>query len=77
MEEDRSGVARPFYVLSQSLTKHVVDAAGLAAVVQALVGEGEDGLLRATGRTDGDWKREWLNAIGAPALASAQRSPDP
>jgi hypothetical protein len=65
MEEDRAGVARPFYVLSQSLTKHVVDAAGLPAVVQALVVEGEDGLLRTTGRTDEDWKREWLHAIRA------------
>jgi hypothetical protein len=77
MEEDRSGVARPFYVLSQSLTKHVVDAAGLAAVVRALVGGGEDGLLKATGRTDEDWKREWLHAIGAPALATAHPSSGP
>jgi hypothetical protein len=77
MEEDRSGVARPFYVLSQSLTKHVVDAAGLAAVVQAVVGGGEDGLLRATGRADEDWKREWLHAIGASTLARAKRSPSP
>lgn len=75
MEEDRSGVARPFYVLSQSLTKHVVDAAGLAAVVRALVSGREDGLLQATGRTDEDWKREWLRAIGPPAPASARRSP--
>lgn len=82
MEEDRSGVARPFYVLSQSLTKHVVDAAGLAAVVRSLVGGGEDGLqsdgLRsATGRSDEEWKREWLHAIGASALASARSSPRP
>ena len=75
MEEDRSGVARPFYVLSQSLTKHVVDAAGLAAVVRALVSGREDGLLQATGRTDEDWKREWLRAIEPPAPASARRSP--
>jgi hypothetical protein len=77
MEDDRSGVARPFYVLSQSLTKHVVDAAGLATVVQALVSGGEDGLRQATGRTGEDWKREWLRAIGAPKLASARPSSSP
>jgi hypothetical protein len=69
MDEDRSGVARPFYVLAQSLTKHVVDSATLASVVRALVGGAEDDLVRATGRTDEDWRRDWLRAIGAGALA--------
>jgi len=77
MEEDRAGVARPFYVLSQSLTKHVVDRAGLTAVVEALVAGEDEGLLRATGRTEADWKREWLRAIGAARLASSPRSPSP
>jgi hypothetical protein len=71
MEEDRSGVARPFYVLSQSLTKHVVDAAGLPTVVRALVGGADDGVLRTTGRSDEQWKLEWLRTIGDPALADA------
>ena len=74
---NRSGVARPFYVLSQSLTKHVVDAVGLATVVQALVSGGGDGLRQATGRTGENWKREWLRAIGAPKLASARPSSSP
>jgi hypothetical protein len=69
MEEDRSGVARPFYVLAQSLTKHVVDSATLASVVSALVGGAEDDLVRATGRTDEEWRRDWLRAIGAGPLA--------
>jgi hypothetical protein len=69
MDEDRTGVARPFYVLSHSLAKHVVDAAGLASVVRALAGGDPDGLRQATGRSDEDWKREWLRAIGAPATA--------
>lgn len=69
MDEDRTGIARPFYVLSQSLTKHVVDAAGLASVVRALAGGEPEGLRQATGRSDEEWKREWLRAIGAPALA--------
>jgi hypothetical protein len=75
MEEDRTGIARPFYVLSQSLAKHVVDAAGLASVVRALAGGEPDGLRQATGRSDEDWKREWLRAIGAPALADSSLAP--
>jgi hypothetical protein len=69
MEEDRSGVARPFYVLSQSLTKHVVDLVGLPPVVRGLVAGEDQGLLTSTGRTDDDWKKEWLRSIGATTLA--------
>jgi hypothetical protein len=74
MEEDRGGVARPFYVLSQSLTKHVVEGAGLTNVVRSLVGGERDGLLVPTGKSDADWKAEWLRAIGAGALASGSGS---
>jgi hypothetical protein len=74
MEEDRGGVARPFYVLSQSLTKHVVDGVGLTSVVRALVGGEADGLLAATGKADADWKAEWLRAIGAGSLARGSAS---
>jgi hypothetical protein len=73
MEEDRSGVARPFYVLSQSLTKHVVDVAGLAAVIRVLVGGDDDGLRQATGRSEDEWKREWLRAIGVGGEADVER----
>ena len=55
-------------MLSQSLTKHIVDSATLASVVTALVGA-EDDLVRATGRTGEDWRRDWLRAIGAASLA--------
>ncbi len=55
LEEDRSRVARPFYVLSQSLTKHLVEVVGLEAMIRAVV----------TGRGDlGEWKRGWLAALG-------------
>ena len=64
LEEDRVGVARPFYVLSQSLTKHLVDRAGLEAVVKALVSGRNDALEAATRRSDEDWRREWLAVVG-------------
>ena len=72
LEEDRDGVARPFYVLSHSLTKHVVEAAGLAAVVRALV-SGDPGALEAqTGRSETAWRQGWLAALGASAAAGPQ-----
>ena len=63
MEEDRSGVARPFYVLSQSLTKYVVDSAGLGAVVRGLVLGSAGDTFGPGGRSDADWKRDWMAAI--------------
>jgi hypothetical protein len=64
LEEDRVGVARPFYVLSHSLTKHLVDTVGLEAVVKALVSGRNDSLESATTRAGEDWRREWLAVIG-------------
>ena len=63
MEEDRSGVARPFYVLSQSLTKYLVDTTGLDVVVRALVLGTAPGDPPLAGRSDGDWKRAWMASI--------------
>ena len=64
MEEDRSGVARPFYVLSQSLTKHLVESVGLEAVVRILVSGRDDAFQSATRRSDAEWRREWLATLG-------------
>lgn len=64
LEEDRAGVARPFYVLSQSLTKHLVESVGLEAVVRILVSGRDDAFQSATRRSDADWRREWLARIG-------------
>jgi hypothetical protein len=64
LEEDRAGVARPFYVLSQSLTKHLVESVGLEAVVRILVSGRDDAFQSATRRSDEDWRREWLARIG-------------
>lgn len=70
MEEDRAGVARPFYVLSQSLTKYVVDSAGLGAVVRGVVEGSAGGVSELGGRTDADWKRDWMALVKARPLPS-------
>ena len=67
LEEDRDGVARPYYVLSHSLVKHVVEAAGLAAVVRALVASEPGALEAQTGRSETAWRESWLAALGAGA----------
>ena len=67
LEEDRAGVARPFYVLSHSLAKHVVETAGLAAVVRALVASDPRAFAEQTGHTDEVWRVLWLKALGARA----------
>jgi hypothetical protein len=65
MEEDRRGVAAPFYVLSQSLTKFLVAQVGLARVL-ALVSSRDPlaDLERASGRSAEGWKAQWLERIG-------------
>ena len=67
LEQDREGVARPFYVLSHSLAKHVAEAAGLAAVVRALVSSDPRAFDEATGHTGEVWRSRWLSEIGASA----------
>lgn len=65
-DTDRWRVARPFYVLSHSLCKYLVDHAGLAAVVTLLgADEGHDTLPEATGRGREEWRRAWLEHLGA------------
>ena len=65
--EDRMGVARPFYVLSQSYTKYLVERLGLAAVVGLAGGrDPEDALAHLTGRDAGAWRADWLAANGPP-----------
>ena len=70
MDEDRSGVARPFYVLSHSFTKHLVDTLGLDRVVRLLTASDAAGSFeRETGRSESQWKDDWLAAIAAPAAS--------
>jgi hypothetical protein len=66
---DRANVAAPYYVLAQSFTKHLVQRAGLAAIVR-LYEEHFDGtrsieedVKRVTARDLAQWREEWLRAI--------------
>jgi len=75
---DRVNVAPPFYVLSQSFTKYLVEHAGLAAIVRlyevhfAGTRSIEDDMRRATGKELGRWRQEWLDALG---VSGASRVP--
>src|SRR5262245_19715892 len=65
MDTERWRVARPFYVLSHSLCKYLVDQAGVATVVALLATDaGRDALLDATGRGREEWRRAWLKSLG-------------
>ncbi len=74
MLEERRRVAAPFYVLSQSFSKFLVQRLGLGHVI-ALVSsrDPEAALERASGRTVAAWKADWLAAIGADAAAAGGR----
>ena len=64
---DRSGVAAPFYVMSQSLIKFIVERAGMEKLETVLVADDfEDALLKATGKSPDQWKGEWLAAVTPP-----------
>lgn len=71
---DRDNVARPYYVLAQSLTKHLIEAVGLATFVEVLLPhllhaerlESEIARLCATSleRVTSEWRNR-LEAAGA------------
>jgi hypothetical protein len=74
---DRRNVAAPYYVLSQSLIKYMVQRAGIATMVQ-LYEEHFDGALsieedvkRVTGTDLEEWRKDWLKAIAAPDAPAA------
>ena len=71
LEADRDGVARPYYVLCHSLTKHVVETAGLAPVVRALVASDPGAFAAQTERSEAAWRESWLAALGARAPSRA------
>jgi hypothetical protein len=74
MESERRRVAAPFYVVSQSFTKFLVERLGLAQVVALVSSRDPEGeLARASGRSVDTWKAEWLSAIGASAGVSVGR----
>jgi hypothetical protein len=66
MLAERRRVAAPFYVLSQSFAKFLVERRGLGAVLSLLSSpDPEEALARDSGRAVESWKAEWLAAIGA------------
>jgi hypothetical protein len=66
LDEDRRGVARPFYVLAQSFVRYLADHAGLDAVVGAAAdADPPSAVARLTGRSTEAWKAAWLAAITA------------
>jgi hypothetical protein len=69
---DRAHVAAPFYVLGQSLVKHMVQRTGIAVLVQLYEEHFngtrpiEDDVKRVTGFDLQEWRQNWLRAISAP-----------
>jgi hypothetical protein len=61
--EDRAGVARPFYVLSQSFAKYLAGHAGVASLVAAVVSGDQEALLKTTGRSVAEWRQDWLRTV--------------
>ena len=74
LEEDRAGVARPFYVLAHSFTKYLVDRLGLGAVVRLTTGADPEQALEAlSGREVAAWRAEWLSR-GESSRSSGARA---
>ena len=64
IRSERRRVAAPFYVLSQSFAKFLVQRAGLGPVLQAVSSRDPEGeLSRLSGRPVGEWKAEWLRSL--------------
>lgn len=62
--EKRRQVAAPFYVLSHSFVKYLVEHAGLETVKKLVGAEDVDAALRRETRRDlGAWKADWLATL--------------
>lgn len=62
IHQDRDRVARPFYVLSQSFVKFLVEHVGLDEVVRMH----QEGGAQVGGRAISAWKREWEQTLRLP-----------
>ena len=70
--EDRESVARPFYVLSHSFTKYLVEKLGLAAVAGLeSTPDPEVALDRLSGRDALRWRADWLGRARAGSASPA------
>ena len=66
IQYDRSNVAAPFYVMSQSFVKYLADKAGMEKVrLLIAAGDFEAQMVEATGKSSEQWKAEWLAALAA------------
>jgi hypothetical protein len=64
INEDRSNVAAPFYVMAQSLVKYIVENSDVKTLRVVMDdADFESALKRVTGRTSEEWKQTWLNRI--------------
>ncbi len=74
---ERRAVGAPFYVLSQSLVKYLVEHAGIEKIMALSASEDFDGeLARMMEKTPEEVKRDWLSAIkGARAGNVGQPAP--
>ncbi len=69
MESERRRVAAPFYVLSQSFAKFLVQRVGLGPLIGVVSSrDPEAALARVSGRTVEDWKADWLRTLPAGAV---------
>jgi hypothetical protein len=70
LERDRETVARPFYVLSHSFTKYLVDAVGLATVLRLLDARDVSApLAERTRRPLEAWRDRWLQDLARAGRA--------
>jgi hypothetical protein len=69
---DRWRVAAPFYVLSHSFSKFLVERMGLPAVMSLFDARDDTASWGAvTGRGAHRWKQEWLESLGAAGVRPA------
>jgi len=73
---DRRNVAAPFYVLSHSLLKFLVERAGMDATVRLMRARSfAREVQRSTGKTVAAWRREWLRRLRVEENSGANESP--
>jgi len=63
---DRSNVAAPYYIFSQSLIKYIVERAGVESLATVFPSaDFEEAMFWGTGKSTADWKQDWLQKITA------------
>lgn len=63
---DRSNVAAPYYILAQSLIKHIIEKAGVTSLATVFPSDDfENAVSSGTGKSTADWKQDWLLKIAS------------